>query len=450
MRRAHGGERPGEPPFVAGRVPYMGAALEFGHDAHALLDRCRAEHGDVFTLYVAGERMTFVCDPVELTSVLRNKALRFSPIADEVMGTAFGLPIDRAEWTMLHEAEDLARSALKGDNLAPLTAGMEGKLWPRLSSRRSGSWEDIDLYRLVWETMFDAGTDALFGDGVTSEALARDFDAFDRAFPLLVAGLPKLVAREGAAGLERVVGSLHRLGSEPSRWMQERRALFHHLDPGGWGRIQSAVLWAIHANTIPATFWAVARLLADPVALAAIRAELAEHLGSPSSSPPDLPAKRLDELRLLDSAVREAMRLATGSLTVRRAVEATSLEVGGRSYAIREGDRVCLSPHFIHQDPEIHPDPATYRHDRFYTAKGVKTFEKRGRKVPLPFMPFGAGVSMCPGRFFAINEIKLFVALLLQTTEVEMLGALPAYDLSRVGLGIFPPATPHQVRLRAL
>ena len=74
---------------------------------------------------------------------------------------------------MLHEAEELARAALKGDNLAPLTAGMERELWPRLKPRRGSAWREVELYRLVWETMFDAGTDALFGEGDPATPIAE-------------------------------------------------------------------------------------------------------------------------------------------------------------------------------------------------------------------------------------------------------------------------------------
>ena len=132
-------------------------------------------------------------------------------------------------------------------------------------------------------------------------------------------------------------------------------------------------------------------------------------------APPALPVETLGELRMLDSAIREALRLSSGSLTVREVLESFTLETRGGSYDIRKGDRVCLAPFITHRDPEIFEDPLAYRHDRFYIASGVKQFFKGGARVPLPLMPFGAGVSMCPGRFFAINEIKLFVALALSS-----------------------------------
>lgn len=56
-------------------------------------------------------------------------------------------------------------------------------------------------------------------------------------------------------------------------------------------------------------------------------------------------------------------------------------------------------------------------------------------------MPFGNGISKCPGRFFAIYEIKLFLTLLLSYFEVELLdpAMVPPLDQSRAGLGILQP-----------
>ena len=36
------------------------------------------------------------------------------------------------------------------------------------------------------------------------------------------------------------------------------------------------------------------------------------------------------------------------------------------------------------------------------------------------WMPFGGGTSMCPGRFVAMSEIKMFVATVLLRWEVEL------------------------------
>ncbi|PRP93189.1 Lanosterol 14-alpha demethylase [Enhygromyxa salina] len=445
LRAFNGSRRRGEPPLLRGSLPFLGVALPFGRDAMGFLAQAREDHGDVFTLLVGGRRMTFVLDPMGVPEVLKAKPLSFEPIGDEVMASAFGLPEIR-DLDGQEPLEKLARVYLKGQHLGPVTGRMEARL-RRLLPELLGERRELELYRFIWELMFAAGTDALFGDALADPELARAFEDFDRDFPLMVAGMPDFMVKQGVVGREALVG---RLGAnieagapELSEWMKRRREIIRAcaLEPEQIGCMQAAVLWAAHANTIPAAFWALVHLIHDREAGAAVRAELA--------ACDTFDTEALDSLRLLDSAIREALRLSSGSLTVRRAMLDFELGTPSGSWALREGDRVCIAPYLSHRDPEIFEEPERYRHDRFYIERGVKQFFKGGERVPMPLMPFGAGVSMCPGRFFAINEVKLLVALMLSRFELELAapGPLPGFDLSRAGLGIYPPSHDVVVRL---
>lgn len=82
-----------------------------------------------------------------------------------------------------------------------------------------------------------------------------------------------------------------------------------------------------------------------------------------------------------------------------------------------------------------------YKFDR-YVEDGKKktTFYKRGRKLKYFLMPFGSGSSICPGRFFAMNEIKLFLILMLTYFDVKGVEEKSVgLDNSRLGLGILLP-----------
>jgi cholesterol 7alpha-monooxygenase len=57
-------------------------------------------------------------------------------------------------------------------------------------------------------------------------------------------------------------------------------------------------------------------------------------------------------------------------------------------------------------------------------------------------MPFGSGAMICPGRLFAVQEIKQFLILMLSCFELEFVDShimCPLLDQSRAGLGILPP-----------
>lgn len=88
--------------------------------------------------------------------------------------------------------------------------------------------------------------------------------------------------------------------------------------------------------------------------------------------------------------------------------------------------------------------PQEYKFDRFLDEKGQEktTFYRNGRRLRYFNMPFGSGVTKCPGRFFAMYEIKQFLTLVLSYFEMELLDPAikaPPLDQSRVGLGVLQP-----------
>jgi len=65
-------------------------------------------------------------------------------------------------------------------------------------------------------------------------------------------------------------------------------------------------------------------------------------------------------------------------------------------------------------------------------------------------MPFGAGKTMCPGRYFAKNEIKIPVTLIIRYIEYERLevNTKPEQMQNRVGVGVVPSKEDIPIRYR--
>lgn len=67
-----------------------------------------------------------------------------------------------------------------------------------------------------------------------------------------------------------------------------------------------------------------------------------------------------------------------------------------------------------------------FRFDRFTESGKKKTaFFKRGKKLKYYHMPFGFGVSKCPGRFLAIVEIKQLLVVFLTYFDSEIIDDKP-------------------------
>lgn len=112
----------------------------------------------------------------------------------------------------------------------------------------------------------------------------------------------------------------------------------------------------------------------------------------------------------------------------------------------RRGSSLCYKPSLL-----LSLFRQTFRFDRYIQDGREKTdFYKDGQKLKYYLMPFGSGSTMCPGRYFAINEIKQFLCLLLLYFHLELeegqTGA--TVDSSRAGLGILSPSTDVRFRYR--
>lgn len=456
-----GGSRaPNEPPVVSGWIPFLGCALPFGRDAPTFLRRCQVRHGDAFSLYLLGRRMTFLLDPRDYPLLFKHAhALSFTPIAHEISTRAFGYhSVYQSGVTDEQLRETYVHHLRPGPvvSLAERTRQeLARTLAQQVAARPQGDdgWCETDLLDLVSRCVFEAGVVAMFGRGPVDAAMHDAFVRYDRQFARLVAGVPPRLLGSVRQDREALVQQLRPPWPEASPFIQERRALLsRYVDDHEAARVRLSMLWASQANTIPAAFWAVALLLEHPAALAAVRAEVDAVVARDAQGRPSLEPPARKEQPTLDAAILESLRLTAGGTTIRAVLEPITLELhGGQRCALRPGDNVAVFPYLSHRDPEIFEDPEAFRHDRFLaTERGARQFFKGGQRLGFALMPFGGGETMCPGRFLAQSEIKALVTLLLADYELELAPGQrrPALDLTRSGLGILPPAGPLRVRLR--
>lgn len=95
----------------------------------------------------------------------------------------------------------------------------------------------------------------------------------------------------------------------------------------------------------------------------------------------------------------------------------------------------------------------TFKYDRYLDENGKTktTFYSHGLKLKYYYMPFGSGATICPGRLFAVQEIKQFLILMLSYFDLELVEShvkCPPLDQSRAGLGILPPSNDIEFRYK--
>jgi cytochrome P450 len=110
---------------------------------------------------------------------------------------------------------------------------------------------------------------------------------------------------------------------------------------------------------------------------------------------------QISSLPLLERVIKESMRLFPPASALGR-YSTDTYELG--SYQLPKGNSVTISPYITHHMPEIYTYPDQFDPNRWSTL----------RPTPYEYLPFGAGPRACLGAPFAMQEMKIILAMALQ------------------------------------
>ncbi|XP_048386025.2 cytochrome P450 7B1 isoform X1 [Stegostoma tigrinum] len=464
--------RPGEPPLEQGWIPYFGKAFEFHRDSLQFLLSHQQKWGDIFTVYIAGKYMTFILNPFLYQFVVQcSKQLDFQGFSLVTSAKVFGHPyLNDPKIPVSNEEIHKYYSYLMGEELNILNGSSMKNLQRVMKQEQLGpEWRTENMYDFCCRIITEATYLTLYGRAPKDEQeeiteLRKKFIKFDKMFPYLVARIPiellgntKVIRKEltsyftGRRLNQRLnianVIKKRKNFLETYSYLQDHQRAAHHF----------AFLWAAVGNTVPAVFWALYYLVKNPEAHAAACDEI-QHVfqAAGQRTGPDfkfsLNKEDLDSMVILGSAIKESFRLCSASMNIRTAKEDFTLKFKEeQSIKLRKGDCVALYPQILHMDPEVYENPEVYKYNRFVENGMEKTtFYKGGRKLRYYLMPFGSGSSMCPGRHFAVSEIKIFLSIMLTTLDLEIIEGEKPVGLNndRAGLGILLPDSDVQFRYK--
>jgi cytochrome P450 len=185
------------------------------------------------------------------------------------------------------------------------------------------------------------------------------------------------------------------------------------------------LLLAGHSTTAVALSWALYFLAQEPRILARLRLDLAA-LG------PDPSPEAVARTPLLEAVCHETLRLRPALSAVMRRLQ-RPLRV--LDYDLPAGMGVGALVLWLHQNPQIYPEPERFWPERFLG----KTYS------PFEYVPFGGGHRRCVGAALALYEMKLVLGTLLPRYDFELLNHKPV----RVALqGTLVPGAPIRMRVR--
>jgi cytochrome P450 len=417
------------PPEAEG-WPWVGSALAFRRDPVKLLGELRRRLGPVFTLNLAGLRITLVSDLQLLAEVLESPEDVLSSgeaqrdFGFEIMlgreslflGTDVHhrlLTRHRGRWASdvgarLRTAVSSAAArelAVAGARFEPfelfrrmaLRATVEILVDPQLLADAP---EHVDAYMRFQDDLEDATARALVMPRWLGEPLLLAPVSRQRA--QIVAQLAPLLA--GSTTLAPYAMALR----------QELGGASGDVDAATLAEVVVGLLFAAHKNPALAAAQTVLMLLEHPAWLERVCAELASTCVSASGTRP-----------LLDRCIRETLRLTAHTIGAIRRVVGRPFVLGSR-YKLPPGAYVGSAHILVSLDDAHFSSPERFDPDRYQTLP---------RAWPSPWIPFSAGVHGCPGQRLALDLIgEMVAAVLVRRPRLRAAGPIPALSFVRATL----------------
>lgn len=425
-------------PILPGRFPVVGHMPAIAVDELGLLREGQRRFGSLFFWSHGFESWQLVYASNEAFSLFKSKAVDSSYLTEGGVGHLFGQTL------MAHDGAShrRLRAAMNGP-FSPkgLDTAEVGAIVAASVERKVRSWlgrRDVQVLRetreLALEVMFKI-------TGVEDDELPEwrrhyeDLMLVILNLPFDVPGSPRrrgLRARAWVdARIRRILADVRARGDAKGLLP----ALLEARDEDGEplseqdlvGNLRLLLL-AGHETSASTMAWCVAHLAERPAIWRALREE--------ASSAPDLPRSPADLRRFpfAEAVFREALRLHPPvAHDARRAV--ADFELEGR--AVPAGTHVAIPLVLLSRDPELYPDPDSYRPERWLGRKEALS--------PLEIAQFGGGAHFCLGYHLAWMEVVQFLVALGRTLPASGPRLQDGFPASRY-LPVLRPAAGTRVR----
>jgi cytochrome P450 len=402
--------------------PGVVAVIDFMRDRLAFFTRCAREQGDIAPIRIGPFRCVLFSHPSHVQELLVTKQPSFvKGYSVRMLRSLLGDGMLASEGETSRWKRRVVQPALSRER-----AHEHAQEMVAVAARRVRSWprgEPFDVHVELSRLTMEVAAAALLGrDGAgKGDALHPALEAF---------------IRESSA---RPTLPLPIFGRLPTPGTLRRRRMLRDLDAFAFGAIASrrragtggrdlidvllnatddrgqplndrqlrdeivTVLLGAHDTTANALAWALYLIEGHPHVEGRLRDELDDVLGG---HPPTI--NDVARMSYLEWIITETLRLFPPGWALSRDA-AVDTEIGGRRLAA--GDTAVVSQWVIHRDPRWWERPDEFLPER-WTAGPQESQPK------IAYFPFGAGPRRCPGSAFAMSELPLLLATILQEVRL--------------------------------
>ncbi|XP_065827314.1 24-hydroxycholesterol 7-alpha-hydroxylase-like [Oscarella lobularis] len=425
------GKHVNEPPWFPYWTPWLGCAIKFGEAPLHFIHLARNNLGPTFSVLVAGKRMTFVTDPDDYGIYFQSPQADFQQAVQPFTERAAG--VSASSFALYHKLiHDTVKGKLSGMHLIRIRETLAQSF--RQKFLELGQGGELDLMKSIRNVMFVSTVQLLFGEGTLPEneldieKFQNTFVKFDEDFEYGTE-LPYLFVWQWAKckrilinKFTSVVDQLFCKGLSESSPDKESQGdtvletLVNVVDRENAPNYALLLLWASQANAIPAVFWTVAFILQNDEIHQTVVQEALDVLDDDSGfSSGTLSEESIKKLTFIRKCVLEAVRLRSPGTVVRKALGPLKL----KNYTIPSGHFIMLSPYWSHRNPLFFPDPEAFNPSRWDKVELEKNLFLEG------FVGFGGGRFQCPGRWFAVMEMQMVVAIFFRLFHLELIDPVP-------------------------
>ncbi|CAG8654900.1 1561_t:CDS:2, partial [Ambispora gerdemannii] len=146
-----------------------------------------------------------------------------------------------------------------------------------------------------------------------------------------------------------------------------------------------------------------------------IRQEIETVLGNDLTTP--ITSKDLDELRYCDAVIKEVHRYHPISFSIPR-VNVEKDEIGGISWPEKTSFQMLYG--VIMKNKNYWTDPEKFDPDRFYELEKSEKYLLERQHIKDSFTIWGGGIRICPGRKWAIIELKILLSMIYRKYDIEI------------------------------
>ncbi|KAI3528664.1 hypothetical protein CSPX01_16066 [Colletotrichum filicis] len=509
-----------EPPSLPGLIPYVSNTYQYITDNSRFLERATEalKKSSVVKFNLGADTVYLVAGSHNVRKLFRNSSNntlssdkfivmvngRVQGMTDEDVAVMYNdrsgrlktpaagtesMPENQRFWVGLHHVFN--EHLFRAEATAKLAESFITFFGEKLDQQPRDEWETLQLFKYLKKDMAEAATISLAGRKLIEDhpGFVDIFWEFDTIAMQLMYGLPtwinpkpKQIQRKTLAMMSDFLtdawakfdwnGPDADADWEPTFGSRLQREHSKFWEKKGFSLQSRAGMYigsitGINSNSVPQTAWAVMEVIKDRSLFQAVRQEVdSVSIIDPKTGKRTFDVAKLVTLPLLQSIYVETLRMHVSINITREVMEPMELD----GYHLSKGSLVQAPTQIGHREESVwgvegHPASEFWaeRHIKFVEKEDedgklqrVKEFAVAGR--PSDFFPYGGGVSMCPGRFFAKQEIMLAVAMIASRFDIEFEDWVnfdgshsersPINDKAYVGAGAVPPDRDMRMRWR--